>query len=78
MVYLAKHPDTIKEVKESITVKDYNRFLKAVEKDPSISAHLERKYPKQDEPVFLYNKELKLWLDATKIGYRINWEREIL
>lgn len=71
---LAKQ-SSVREVKESITVKDYDRFLKAVEKDPSISTHLERKYQKADANVFLYNGRIKEWLDSNKIGYRVNWER---
>ena len=74
---LAKQ-SSVREVKESITVKDYNRFLKAVEKDPSISTHLERKYQKVDQNVFLYNTKVKQWLDSNKIDYRVNWERVIL
>lgn len=73
MIQLAKQ-SSVREEKVSITVKDYNKFLRVTEKDNSIIPHADRLYKNEDQNVFVYKKELKLWLDEQKIDYRINWE----
>lgn len=68
-------PTTVREEKVSITVKDYNKFNRVLEQDKSIVPHLERLYKSGYDNVFKYGTELKVWLDANKIDYRVNWEK---
>ena len=63
-----------REVKVSVTVTDMNKLNRALDKDNCIFPHLNKLYKNGYENVFVYDDELKGWLDQNLIPYRVNWE----
>lgn len=68
----------IREVKESITVKDYNKMLRILGTERSLDPkHINLMYKNGYDNVFQYDDTLQKWLLENQIDFRINWAKII-